>query len=453
MSWNGSGTFAALTSPTFPAVPNTTIDSAYYNAVINDLVSGINNSLAKDGQNAMTGALDLGSQLIKNIGSGSASAPSLYFGSDSDTGLYSVGANQLGIAAQGALLVTFGASATTFAKKLTTAATASGGAGFNLPHGTAPSSPSNGDLWTTTGGLYARINGSTKGPFTTLTATENTSNHSIVIGSGASGSGNLYNSVFGDSAGAAISGAVDCCIFGHLAGNSLTSGNYSTLFGAKAGKAITSNNGNSAFGYSALVSATGARNAAFGYTAGSNITTGSKNTILGSYTGSAALTKNVALSDGDGSRYFFADGTDSYISHTTTASGANAFLDSSSGAIKRSTSSEKYKRNIEPMEDVKADAILNATPIYYKSAIKGDRQDWAWYGLSAEEMDTIDPRFVQYRPHDDDWTEPDENNERFPIPNARLVPDGVAYDRLVVPLISIVKRLDARISVLEGNLP
>lgn len=34
-----------------------------------------------------------------------------------------------------------------------------------LPHGTAHSSPTNGEIWTTTSGLYARINGSTVGPF------------------------------------------------------------------------------------------------------------------------------------------------------------------------------------------------------------------------------------------------------------------------------------------------
>lgn len=53
----------------------------------------------------------------------------------------------------------------TFTGKVTTAATATGGAGFNLPHGTAPTSPVNGDFWTTTLGVYARINGSTVGPF------------------------------------------------------------------------------------------------------------------------------------------------------------------------------------------------------------------------------------------------------------------------------------------------
>jgi hypothetical protein len=39
-------------------------------------------------------------------------------------------------------------------------------AALNIPHGSAPSSPVNGDIWTTTAGLYVRINGSTIGPLT-----------------------------------------------------------------------------------------------------------------------------------------------------------------------------------------------------------------------------------------------------------------------------------------------
>ncbi|MEV5033690.1 hypothetical protein MRBLMC3_002927 [Sphingobium sp. LMC3-1-1.1] len=38
---------------------------------------------------------------------------------------------------------------------------------INLPHGTAPVSPSNGDCWTTTAGLYCRISGATVGPYAT----------------------------------------------------------------------------------------------------------------------------------------------------------------------------------------------------------------------------------------------------------------------------------------------
>jgi hypothetical protein len=48
------------------------------------------------------------------------------------------------------------------AGKRTTAASASGGAGFNLPHGAAPSAPANGDAWSTTGGLFFQINGVTR---------------------------------------------------------------------------------------------------------------------------------------------------------------------------------------------------------------------------------------------------------------------------------------------------
>lgn len=51
--------------------------------------------------------------------------------------------------------------------RTTIAASSTGGANFNLPHGTAPTSPVNGDIWSTTAGLFARINGSTVGPYST----------------------------------------------------------------------------------------------------------------------------------------------------------------------------------------------------------------------------------------------------------------------------------------------
>lgn len=49
---------------------------------------------------------------------------------------------------------------------LGTVASTTGAASLRVPHGTAPTSPTNGDIWTTTAGLYARINGATVGPFT-----------------------------------------------------------------------------------------------------------------------------------------------------------------------------------------------------------------------------------------------------------------------------------------------
>jgi len=52
--------------------------------------------------------------------------------------------------------------------RLTAAPSTVNGAGINLPPGTAPGLPNNGDVWTTTAGLFARINSSTVGPFTSV---------------------------------------------------------------------------------------------------------------------------------------------------------------------------------------------------------------------------------------------------------------------------------------------
>lgn len=49
----------------------------------------------------------------------------------------------------------------TFTGKATTAASTTAGAGLNLPHGIGPSSPVDGDFWTTISGLFGRINGVT----------------------------------------------------------------------------------------------------------------------------------------------------------------------------------------------------------------------------------------------------------------------------------------------------
>ena len=47
---------------------------------------------------------------------------------------------------------------------LTINSSSAAGATFTISQGTAPTSPANGDVWTTSAGLYVRINGSTVGP-------------------------------------------------------------------------------------------------------------------------------------------------------------------------------------------------------------------------------------------------------------------------------------------------
>lgn len=52
----------------------------------------------------------------------------------------------------------------TMTGKLATSASTTVRAGFNVPAGTAPTAPVDGDMWSTTSGLFVRINGTTVGP-------------------------------------------------------------------------------------------------------------------------------------------------------------------------------------------------------------------------------------------------------------------------------------------------
>ena len=56
--------------------------------------------------------------------------------------------------------------ANTYAAEQTMAASTTGGAGFNLTPGVAPTAPNNGDVWTTAAGIFVRANGVTVGPLT-----------------------------------------------------------------------------------------------------------------------------------------------------------------------------------------------------------------------------------------------------------------------------------------------
>lgn len=171
-------TFTANYSWTKPTVAG---DSGTWGGFINaDLdgidttvfaVSGVANAALPKAGGTMTGAL------VHAVGS--LGAPSLSFAGNLNTGLYWIGANSFAAVANGAAVLTYAAGAVTANGTLavtgattvaavtatglvTTTASASGGAGFNLPHGAAPTSPVNGDVWTTTAAAFVRINGVTQ---------------------------------------------------------------------------------------------------------------------------------------------------------------------------------------------------------------------------------------------------------------------------------------------------
>jgi hypothetical protein len=178
--------------------------------------------------------------------------------------------------------------------------------------------------------------------------------------------------------------------------------------------------------------------------------------------------------------------------NNTTAAAADMHV-ASTGLFYRSTSSARYKTQVEDVVDSYADDILNLRPVWYRSLCADDRSDWSHYGFIAEEVAEIDPRLVFYgytyetdssgaivydsEPVlDDDGNQTykqiegvDENGDptftdgdaitRKTDPriasldsdgNPVLRPDGVQYDRIVPLLINIIKRQDTRIAALEA---
>lgn len=68
MAFDGTGTFDLPVAPTFPAVTGTTISSTYFNNIMYEIANnGLSACLPKDGQAAMTGALNMGSFRITNV--------------------------------------------------------------------------------------------------------------------------------------------------------------------------------------------------------------------------------------------------------------------------------------------------------------------------------------------------------------------------------------------------
>lgn len=132
--------------------------------------------------------------------------------------------------------------------------------------------------------------------------------------------------------------------------------------------------------------------------------------------------------DGSGATYFPSVGT--------TASAANAFLNSASSPanqLLRSTSSLRYKTAVRDLPADKSGGLFALRPVVYKSLAPADDPNLDWYGLIAEEVAAVDPRLVHY-------TEID----------GQSVPDGVQYDRLAVLMLAEIKALRQRVADLEN---
>jgi len=96
----------------------------------------------------------------------SPAAGLLVYQTDGTSGFYYYNGTIWTIVASGTVSNYLPLAGGTLTGELNTAASTTTTAGFNLPHGAAPTTPVNGDIWTTTSGIYSQINGLTIGLLT-----------------------------------------------------------------------------------------------------------------------------------------------------------------------------------------------------------------------------------------------------------------------------------------------
>ena len=120
------------------------------------------------------------------------------------------------------------------------------------------------------------------------------------------------------------------------------------------------------------------------------------------------------------------------IKDTTTASAGNVVINGTSGILQRSTSSVKYKTEVEDAELSYSEALVyGSRPVWYRSLSESDPSDYSYWGFIAEEVAEIDPRMVHWG---DDG------------------PEGVQYDRYVVHLVSVIQKQQQRLDALEARI-
>ena len=140
----------------------------------------------------------------------------------------------------------------------------------------------------------------------------------------------------------------------------------------------------------------------------------------------------------------------SQATYNNTAAGSTVVV-TSAGLIRRTSSSLKYKKDVETLEQTIVDnAVNNLRPVWYrtKNADGDDKATWSHIGLIAEEVDLVEPRLVKYKTVE---VTQDEKNANVTTELETPVPEDVDYAKLSVILLAKVKQLEARIAVLEAK--
>lgn len=145
-----------------------------------------------------------------------------------------------------------------------------------------------------------------------------------------------------------------------------------------------------------------------------------------------ATTGDIYITNGSGAKVRF-------TAIGTTASAANAFLDSgNNNSLLRSTSSRRYKKNIKD-SGLDTSRIYNLRPVEFDDKTLGTHH----IGLVAEEVAEQIPELVHWTPEKS--IDPESTNNT-------LVPDSVQYPLIGVFLISEMKKLKDQVDAQQKTI-
>lgn len=259
------------------------------------------------------------------------------------------------------------------------------------------------------------------------------STNAVVIGTNAARIADVLNNTVVIGTGAAYKWGSDGehgnnVVIGANACNQVVRGNQNTIIGSIAGNQSTESTSNTWIGHQ-----TGPESIEFGAVSNAICIGDSARTRAGN----TITVGNSITNTSDGRTIIGNDATTDCqirgIYNTTTASGSNVYVDTL-GFLFRSTSSKKYKKDIEPYDLEWAYKVLEFEPIVYKPTENAANPDWTYYGYIAEQVAKVDPRYTHME-----------------INDGVSSPSGVMYERIVVAQGMIIKDLLDRVDALERN--
>jgi hypothetical protein len=174
-----------------------------------------------------------------------------------------------------------------------------------------------------------------------------------------------------------------------------TTGNFNTANGVTALSNNSTGSGNTATGWDALFDNTsGLENTAIGFQSLNSNTTGRRNTVLGTNAGGAVTTANNVICIG--ANLAGANLNNScYIGSIfgQTSSGGSAVFINANGKLGTSTSSQRFKDDIKPMEQT-SEILFALKPVTFRYKKEVDSAGTSQFGLVAEEVEKVNPDLV-----------------------------------------------------------